>query len=268
MILPIEWRSSLELDRGLTEQVTLPRMSHIREHLNSVAMDIIYYQSPLYRTEIITGVARCLNETYAKFMRNNPDFNGPVSILAHSLGSVIVYDILTQWTPFRIYDEYVSQAVNLYCQKERTTEEERLLLDTLRESREAIDKCAGLMDKVLVGEDSRLQFSVKNLFCIGSPLAVFIIMRGGTYRSAIPPKEQVERIFNIFHPYDPIAYRLEPLFHEKYRYVRPLKVYIHGHEFTKSYDDLDYTLHRAAKKRIKKEKGTSAKVGELVHFIV
>ena len=41
-----------------------------------------------------------MNRLYAMFCARNPDFaerNGKVSIVAHSLGSVIAYDILTLW---------------------------------------------------------------------------------------------------------------------------------------------------------------------------
>lgn len=52
MILPIEWRAALILDEGLTDMITLPRMPSMRHALNSIAMDIMYYQSPLYRSEV------------------------------------------------------------------------------------------------------------------------------------------------------------------------------------------------------------------------
>lgn len=52
MILPVEWRASLVLDEGLTDFVTLPKMSSMRHALNSTVMDILYYQSPLYRNEV------------------------------------------------------------------------------------------------------------------------------------------------------------------------------------------------------------------------
>ena len=35
-----------------------------------------------------------MNTKYAMFSKNNPEFSGSVSILAHSLGSVIAYDVL------------------------------------------------------------------------------------------------------------------------------------------------------------------------------
>uniref|UniRef100_A0A0M3IUV8 DDHD domain-containing protein n=1 Tax=Ascaris lumbricoides TaxID=6252 RepID=A0A0M3IUV8_ASCLU len=52
MVLPVEWRANLLLDSGQTDFVTLPKMSTMRHALNSTAMDIMYYQSPLYRNEV------------------------------------------------------------------------------------------------------------------------------------------------------------------------------------------------------------------------
>lgn len=52
MVLPVEWRAALVLDNGITDYVTLPKMSAVRNALNSTAMDIMYYQSPLYRNEV------------------------------------------------------------------------------------------------------------------------------------------------------------------------------------------------------------------------
>jgi len=57
-------------------------------------------------------------------------------------------------------------------------------------------------------------FKVTNFFSMGSPLAAFLIMRGVDPAHIIPSKERVEHYYNVFHPYDPFAYRIEPLFHE------------------------------------------------------
>lgn len=127
MILPIEWRSTLKLDGDMTDFITLPRMSSFRQTLNSVGLDIMYYQSPLYRTEvwapnygqlsslcwlqIVNGVIRTMNCVFDTFRENNPNFNGSVSIFAHSLGSVIAYDIVTNWSPLLLYDEFVTNAI-------------------------------------------------------------------------------------------------------------------------------------------------------------
>ena len=50
--------------------------------------------------QIIDGVRDELNRMYEKFCERNPSFlenGGKVSIVAHSLGSVITYDILSLW---------------------------------------------------------------------------------------------------------------------------------------------------------------------------
>jgi phospholipase DDHD1 len=46
---PVEWRSSLRLDDGMVKHITPQRIMGLRNMLNSSAMDIMYYTSPLYR---------------------------------------------------------------------------------------------------------------------------------------------------------------------------------------------------------------------------
>lgn len=69
----------------------------IRHLLNASAMDILYYTSPLYGAEVRAGLQRELNRLYFMFACRHPGWQGKVSILAHSLGCVIVYDIVTGW---------------------------------------------------------------------------------------------------------------------------------------------------------------------------
>lgn len=109
-------------------------MRGLRDLLNSSAMDIMYYNSPLYRDEvrvanvrkpetlfsvthyfslkrllslslqITKGLTQELNRLYTLFCSRNPEFEergGKVSIVSHSLGCVITYDIMTGWDPVR-----------------------------------------------------------------------------------------------------------------------------------------------------------------------
>ncbi|CAN0465401.1 unnamed protein product [Ascophyllum nodosum] len=53
---------------------------------------------------------------------------------------------------------------------------------------------------------------VENVFCLGSPIGMFLMIRGqhrGLGKGFKLPG--CRRLFNIFHPYDPVAFRLEPL---------------------------------------------------------
>ena len=42
------------------------------------------------------GLRFSLHKQYDEFMKRNPHFDGTVSVFAHSLGSVLVYDILLE----------------------------------------------------------------------------------------------------------------------------------------------------------------------------
>uniref|UniRef100_A0A0R3RT61 DDHD domain-containing protein n=1 Tax=Elaeophora elaphi TaxID=1147741 RepID=A0A0R3RT61_9BILA len=220
MVLPVEWRAALVLDDGITDYVTLPKMSSMRNTLNSTAMDIMYYQSPLYRNEIMDGLIRSLNNVYSLFIENYPDFDGPISIYAHSLGSVMCYDLLTCWSPLVLYDKYVAEMIE---QQLAIKAEHAEILNGFREARLKLLELYGGFQLAFVTQKQKLKFKVRNMFCVGSPLAVFLIMRGST--TFVPETDSLKRIYNIFHPYDPVAYRLEPLVHKQYRLIRPIKLF-------------------------------------------
>ena len=57
------------------------------------ALDILLYQSA-YRDHIIRIVLDESNRIYNLFRERNPDFNGKVSLIGHSLGSAILFDLL------------------------------------------------------------------------------------------------------------------------------------------------------------------------------
>eukprot|EP01121_Diplochlamys_sp_Union-15-3_P001212 TRINITY_DN11075_c0_g1_i1.p1 TRINITY_DN11075_c0_g1~~TRINITY_DN11075_c0_g1_i1.p1 ORF type:complete len:205 (-),score=28.20 TRINITY_DN11075_c0_g1_i1:38-652(-) len=54
-----------------------------------------------------------------------------------------------------------------------------------------------------------LTFEIDNLFIVGSPIAMFLSIRGTkpSHEHALP---HCRSVYNVFHPYDPIAYRIEP----------------------------------------------------------
>lgn len=64
--------------------------------------------------QLLHGLQRELNRLYDMFCVRHPYFEvtgGKVSIIAHSLGSVIAYDIITGWKPVGLYDQYVSETL-------------------------------------------------------------------------------------------------------------------------------------------------------------
>nr|XP_054493631.1 SEC23-interacting protein isoform X3 [Agelaius phoeniceus] len=97
--LPVHWHSSLHgdatgVDRNI-KKITLPSISRLRHFTNETLLDILFYNSPTYCQTIVDKVGMEMNRLYALFMSRNPDFKGGVSVAGHSLGSLILFDILS-----------------------------------------------------------------------------------------------------------------------------------------------------------------------------
>ncbi|TKS86763.1 Phospholipase DDHD1 [Collichthys lucidus] len=242
--LPVEWRSKLALDGDTVDSITPDKVRGLRDLLNSSAMDIMYYNSPLYRDEITKGLTQELNRLYTLFCSRNPEFEergGKVSIVSHSLGCVITYDIMTGWDPVR-FCQQEHHAVEEELDLRWLSFEERHLLEQLRVTRTRLRE---LENQLLTLEASKpsappaLKFKVENFFCMGSPLAVFLALRGirpGTscHQDHILPTAICSRLFN--------AYRLEPLLLKHYSNIAPVQIHWCSATNPTSYDEVRPTF--------------------------
>ncbi|XP_070577524.1 phospholipase DDHD1-like isoform X2 [Ptychodera flava] len=274
--LPCEWRSNLKLDGDMTEAITPHRLRGLRAVLNSSAMDIMYYTSPLYRSEIVRGLQSELNRLYKMFCDRNPGFeanDGKVSVISHSLGSVITYDILTGWNPIHLYDQYLSHEQANHPDLDEVDAEQEVLAQELRNQRQKVEELESkLLSKNQVAAVTRmptLNFKVENMFCLGSPLAVFLSMRGVRphgkgKQDVILPKSQCQRLFNIYHPADPVAYRIEPLLIKHYSTIMPLKINSSDSGRQKRYSDMTMMAYPAAKDKPKEMQSTKGPQYEMV----
>lgn len=231
--LPVEWRSSLKLDGDMVDLITPHKMRGMRSLLNNSAMDILYYTSPLYRSEITHSLQNELNRLFEMFCARNPYFQvngGKVSIVAHSLGAVISYDIITGWNPIQLYDQFVNSVIEGEQQDSDSSE----IKEEIHEARQKATAVESILKDVQEKHKQKcgptLSFTIENMFCLGSPLAVFLALRGfrpqgkGTL-DHIMPSSLCKRLFNIYHPYDPVAYRLEPLILKHYSTIMPLPIH-------------------------------------------
>lgn len=100
-LIPICWRRNLEFDpqhgmytlQDIANETSIPS---VRTIINKVLLDIPFYFSQHHDT-MVKSVLLELNRLYRLFVQRNPEFEkhgGRVSILAHSLGSMLAADIL------------------------------------------------------------------------------------------------------------------------------------------------------------------------------
>ncbi|KAF9354135.1 hypothetical protein BGX26_008052 [Mortierella sp. AD094] len=219
-VLPVEWRRQItfgmanedeDLQRDLStpeaeegcptmDDIMLDGVPTIRMLVSDVLMDVLLYMTPNYKRKMMEVVTEELNAVYKKFIYHNPDFlrlGGKVSVIGHSLGSLLALDILnhqpfspTQYQPIPtspVFEKFIS-----------------------------FEK--GSHNPV------SLDFPVTNFFALGSPIGLFLLLKGcklgarlsdssTTGESAVSPcfRPAAENMYNIFHRSDPVAHRVEPL---------------------------------------------------------
>uniref|UniRef100_A0A4W4GGZ8 DDHD domain-containing protein n=1 Tax=Electrophorus electricus TaxID=8005 RepID=A0A4W4GGZ8_ELEEL len=150
--LPVHWHTALHgdatgVDRRI-KKITLPSTGRLRHFTNETLLDVLFYNSPTYCQTIMDTVAFEINRLYALFMQRNPDFRGGVSVAGHSLGSLILFDLLSnqkssssssELTPNGISQPEVKQVSPSVSQSS-----EGLSLATTKEGKEKTDKTADL----------------------------------------------------------------------------------------------------------------------------
>ncbi|XP_048647267.1 SEC23-interacting protein isoform X2 [Marmota marmota marmota] len=193
--LPVHWHSALGgdatgVDRNI-KKITLPSIGRFRHFTNETLLDILFYNSPTYCQIIVEKVGVEINRLYALFMSRNPDFKGRVSVAGHSLGSLILFDILSNQKDLNFSKSPGPPAVangvvkQPHFQDKQMHEESKLALDdscdldveneevlTLQETLEALSlsEYANTFEKEKIDMESLLMCTVDDLKEMGIPL--------------------------------------------------------------------------------------------------
>ncbi|OGE54690.1 hypothetical protein PENARI_c005G08089 [Penicillium arizonense] len=244
-VLPVCWRHRLDFpyrgvrqnrkEQDLTDadtleddaypslsDITLESVPAVRNLISDLAMDVLLYQSR-YCEHISNIVKQECNRIVRLYKQRNPSFNGSVSLCGHSLGSAILFDILCH-QPGEVADP---------AKREKPKAQET----------DGSNHLSGT---------SAFEFETEEFFCLGSPIALFQMLKGKTIGgySALAPRNRKNALdveidagglrsskrdslpsaglgfkenpaivsapkcrdlYNIFHPSDPVSYRIEPL---------------------------------------------------------
>eukprot|EP00978_Attheya_sp_CCMP212_P003395 scaffold7002_cov50-Attheya_sp.AAC.2 len=101
-LLPIEWydkiHSSSNAIMKTLKGTTLQSIPALRAIANDVVFDVLMYLTPEFCQAVLECVTDQINELYVKFKAIHTHFesqNGKCSLIGHSLGSVIAWDLLS-----------------------------------------------------------------------------------------------------------------------------------------------------------------------------
>ncbi|XP_077438251.1 SEC23-interacting protein [Vanacampus margaritifer] len=311
--LPVHWHTALHgdatgVDRRI-KKITLPSTGRLRHFTNETLLDVLFYNSPTYCQTIMDTVAFEINRLHALFMKRNPEYKGAISVGGHSLGSLILFDLLsnqkTDMTPSAVptingeakqVAAPVPQAVTPPAAEDEPKEEELEDLPAVLEhlglseykntfDEEKIDiesflmctiedlkemgiplgprkKIAKFVKERVAKQEKKaevqmvsqveepaqaaetgpekslpagvssihvdynyfevgtgqvsvvyhnLDFSPLNFFALGSPVGMFLTVRGLEKIEENYQLPTCKGFFNIYHPLDPVAYRIEPM---------------------------------------------------------
>jgi hypothetical protein len=239
-----EISKDLENDEHLPalDEIVLPGVPAIRTLVSDVVLDVLLYMTPRYRSEIIRNVTQEMNRVYALFMSRNPTFDGKVSIIGHSLGSVIALEILSidKQDPNFVTDEIQSPwrvpHVERYLQCLNLCGHQHVINLTVRSNQEYHEYFHPMIKAMPLVLPTPLRFEVDNFFLLGSPVGYFLLLQGEKLRAFDAADKKRKKtvkspvctnFFNIFSVYDPVAVRLEPLVRRSNTVNAPMRVPYH-----------------------------------------
>ncbi|KAF9903148.1 hypothetical protein EC991_004131 [Linnemannia zychae] len=212
-IIPIEWHAKLHsmVDErmALASLRTVPK---VRLVMNDYMADILYYFNPHFGTQIVRMIVEELNEAYDLFLEKHPDFNGKISVYALSLGGVAMFDILT------CQDDDDAEEEQSEASTTATGNPARVEVETneVKEEGDSMQEPPAKKARVRKQDQPKfravipkLKFRPEYLFTVGSPVGAVMVMRNLDWETFHPPDDIIHH--NLFHPFDPLGYRLEPL---------------------------------------------------------
>lgn len=226
-ILPISWHNDLHseesgIDKKL-KAITLESIPKLRNFTNDTVLDVLFYTSPVFCQNIIDAVGKSLNRLYTLFLQRNPDFGGGVSLAGHSLGSLILFDLLCH-----------QKAQPMETENSENPDGDKVpaLYSIHPKHRPLSRKCSQQINYEVgpagTGQPyiayPQLLFNPKKFFALGSPIGMFVTVRGIDALGLDFKLPTCDGFFNIFHPYDPVAYRIEALVNPELSHLRPVLI--------------------------------------------
>lgn len=210
------------------DDITVEGVPAIRNLITDLALDILLYQSA-YREHIAGIVQRECNRVYDLFTQRHPSFKGKVNLIGHSLGSAILFDILCRQKQEGQDPSKLDSSRSRRSRASTTAGQgtlQQLSLNFEVEDFFCLGSPLGLYQMLkgrkIAGRRLLNKEPVESPFDLGERDDPFLDLSSTQATSAAAEARseilsitvsspKCKQLFNIFHPADPISYRIEPL---------------------------------------------------------
>lgn len=182
------------------------------------AIPLLTTCAPDFQDAINKTVASA-NIVYNEFLKSEEGkgFNGQVAIVGDSMGAILAHDALCRASHTRHGSEASNLDEDVY---------HGLLTDPDLDATKLLTAPAPRRRSSSTS-DSRLprfEFDAGDFFMFGSPLAIVLAARRLTDNRVANQKPHCQQVYNLFHPTDPIASRIEPLLSARFSMLAPVNI--------------------------------------------
>ncbi|XP_023246187.1 protein retinal degeneration B [Copidosoma floridanum] len=196
-----------------------PQITHDTIPIGAIPM--FATSTPDYQ-ESVTRVVNGANQVYQEFVRSDEGrgFHGQVCVIGDSVGSILAYDALCRSAQYQSRHDSENSILDHDNHENNATDDGKHLSapSPRRRSSSTSDH----------SHQCKLEFDVSDLFMFGSPLSLVLAYRKvsstAERTSAIIRRPCVNQVYNLFHPTDPVAARLEPLISARFSCLPPVNV--------------------------------------------
>ncbi|KAI4472055.1 phosphatidylinositol transfer protein [Holotrichia oblita] len=199
----------------------VPQVTH--DSIPIGAIPLLATSTPDYQ-ENITKTINGANIVYQEFLRSDEGrgFTGQVCIVADSIGSILTYDAMCRTTKYQSRhgseNSILDQDPISFRDNVQINDTGLLIAPSPRRRSSSTSEAT---------HQIRFEFDITDFFMFGSPLALVL-----AYRQISSPDDKTSnitrpmcnQIYNMFHPTDPVASRLEPLLSARFSLLPPVNV--------------------------------------------
>ncbi|KAL3276185.1 hypothetical protein HHI36_020904 [Cryptolaemus montrouzieri] len=198
----------------------VPQITH--DSIPIGAIPILATSPPEY-TEAVSRTINVANAAYQDFLKceEGQGFSGQVCIVADSIGSILAYDALCRVLKLQSRHGSENSILDVDCLHKdelQVNDAGYLAAPSPRRRSSSTSEASG---------NAKFDFEVSDFFMFGSPLALVL-----AYRKLSTSEDKTSnltrptclQVYNLFHPTDPVAARLEPLLSARFSILPPVNI--------------------------------------------
>ncbi|XP_071856529.1 retinal degeneration B isoform X7 [Bombus fervidus] len=181
------------------------------------AIPLLASSTPEYQ-DTVSRVIAGANQVYHDFIRSDEGrgFTGQICFIGDSVGAILTYDALCRSAHSRHNSE--NNILDNQGIENSTNAEDGKHLTAPSPRR----KSSSISD---TPSHCKLDFEVGEFFMFGSPLALVLAYRKiSSDKTSDIRRPLVNQVYNLFHPTEPVAARLEPLISARFSLLPPVNV--------------------------------------------